>query len=1052
MRVMRAEGVDFVKEHVDRKEPCLHDKDPETVKNDPETVKRPIQDPETVKKDPETVKRPIPCHKEGEVYKAKATIDGSGESKVGIERQLKPAVNQATTTSATAPCASADGGSEAEGHVCETSDWEAWSPCSATCGQHGNSTRSRTVLKQSLRDGPPCAELNQVRECQLPECPLDCVWLEWSEWGSCSVSCGTGTKFSTRDRFFERFGGSACVGSDARSEGCLVKQCSTNCTMSPWSDWFACSTSCGNGTATRYRNVETVADNTNCSNPTSESAACCNQECPIDCVLGSWTDWTSCGNGCNVDHSTRTRNVVVEPKAGGLTCDVTSEAKNCSSLCHVDCRYGPWSDWNYCSITCGAGTRSRLRAEVVTQQGTGEDCTGARQNIQSCTSTDCPVDCQASEWTEWSACSSSCGSDSFADRTRDVTSLADKNGLPCPGGNETHQQKRCSQQACPVACEWTDWQEWRSCTRTCGHGGTQLRMRLVATPSQHGGIECQGNSTDTQECTDVPSCPEPCSWNDWSDWIQCSASCGSNSTTRRNRTYMPAVHGGQACFGDSEQEKSCYEPPCPVNGVWSDWSEWNCQASCSPATQKRYREKTEPEHGGKECQGSAVETSACENIPLCPVDCTWSHWSTWSFCSATCGVGTRTRLRNRTQYEEHGGGSCYGTQDDEAVCTAGECPQDCVVGDWSHWTACPASCGTGNRTRHRKVQREAKNGGADCPSDLLQTDCCATKDCPVDCEWSDWRDWSECPNSCGGGIQTRVRHEAQFPWHGGLPCDGGIKQDSVCNEQSCPMDCKFAEWSDWGQCSATCGSGKKEMMRHKINIAMFGGKDCTGPEKLVEDCNNGECSIDCAWAEWTNWTECSKSCETGLTQRTRAHSINVSQGGAECVGVAQEETACNTHGCAQDCQWGPWSKWTPCSKQCGGGSTKRFRDVVSVRKNYGLACEGEDQQEELCNVAECAINCEWDEWTSWSTCSLAATVASEREPEVRKCPANMAELNAKAIPVRSFLAIFPRARLTARSRPGVAGAIARHSVELAGDSRPGVDSKVVMVVWTALVG
>lgn len=83
---------------------------------------------------------------------------------------------------------------------------------------------------------------------------------------------------------------------------------------------------------------------------------------------------------------------------------------------------------------------------------------------------------------------------------------------------------------------------------------------------------------------------------------------------------------------------------------------------------------------------------------------------------------------------------------------------------------------------------------------------------------------------------------------------------------------------------------------------------------------------------------------------------------------------------------------------------------------------------------------------------LAATVASEREPEVRKCPANMAELNAKAIPVRSFLAIFPHARLTARSRPGVAGAIARHSVELAGDSRPGVDSKVVMVVWTALVG
>ena len=48
--------------------------------------------------------------------------------------------------------------------------------------------------------------------------------------------------------------------------------------------------------------------------------------------------------------------------------------------------------------------------------------------------------------------------------------------------------------------------EWSECSATCG-GGTQTRTRTCTNPAPaHGGLDCQGQSIETQNCFNPP-CP-----------------------------------------------------------------------------------------------------------------------------------------------------------------------------------------------------------------------------------------------------------------------------------------------------------------------------------------------------------------------------------------------------------------------------------------------------------------------------------------------------------------------------------------------------------------
>ena len=60
-----------------------------------------------------------------------------------------------------------------------------------------------------------------------------------------------------------------------------------------------------------------------------------------------------------------------------------------SCLDKIDCK---WSDWEYgqCSKTCGGGTRTNYRKELVHQSNGGKACSGSTWMTEDCNKQSCP--------------------------------------------------------------------------------------------------------------------------------------------------------------------------------------------------------------------------------------------------------------------------------------------------------------------------------------------------------------------------------------------------------------------------------------------------------------------------------------------------------------------------------------------------------------------------------------------------------------------------------------------------------------------------------------
>lgn len=116
-------------------------------------------------------------------------------------------------------------------------------------------------------------------------------------------------------------------------------------------------------------------------------------------------------------------------------------------------------------------------------------------------------------------------------------------------------------------------------------------------------------------------------------------------------------------------------------------------------------------------------------------------------------------------------------------------------------------------------------------------------DVPGSCKLSAWSDWGECNAGCGMGKKIRTRAVLQ---HGepGAPACGTLVEEEDCLVRPCnsldeDRSCSFLDWNPWGNCTLSCGTGTRLQTRDLVEPRL--GAGTCGSMYRTSDCNMNPC-------------------------------------------------------------------------------------------------------------------------------------------------------------------------------------------------------------------
>jgi uncharacterized protein YfcZ (UPF0381/DUF406 family) len=237
----------------------------------------------------------------------------------------------------------------------------------------------------------------------------------------------------------------------------------------------------------------------------------------------------------------------------------------------------------------------------------------------------------------------------------------------------------------PVNCVVSDWSAWSTC-----NGGTQSRTRTIITQPSGGGQACP-TLTETRDC------PVDCVVSAWSDWSTCSE--GLQSRTRT--VVTPAINGGAACPVLSET-RTCSSigigsTICNTDGGSTITKRFAISIGNAPSTYTIVA-GTVSNPAGLEYSINSTPGSSYLQVTFRPSVTYGGEFSIDLILKNPSGitVGSSGLQTVYSTYQSFLPG-CY--------------PVNCVVSDWSAWSACI----DGVETRTRTIITQPSGGGNPCP-------------------------------------------------------------------------------------------------------------------------------------------------------------------------------------------------------------------------------------------------------------------------------------------------------------------------------------------------
>jgi len=356
---------------------------------------------------------------------------------------------------------------------------------------------------------------------------VDGYFTDWSDWSECNKKCGGGSQGRYRTYMNAKNGGVELDNKDNIIElrSCNTNPCPTDGYLTEFGNWSSCDKPCGGGVVRRSRSyipaqnggVDLTDDEIQKAGLV-ESKPCNTHACPVNGYMTAWSGWSSCDKTCGGGNQTRSRSYVPAQNGGVDLSEAERikliESQKCNTNpCPVNGYMGAWSNWSACSASCGGGTQNRSRAYTPAQNG-GVDLSEAERikliETQQCNTNPCPENGYLTAWSDWSDCDKNCGT-GIQTRTRSYISA--KNGgtdLSLAERSNLSESRNCNTHVCPVNGSFTAWSAWSSCDKKCG-SGTQQRTRTYV-PASNGGVDLstseRSKTTETQNCNTF-DCPGP---------------------------------------------------------------------------------------------------------------------------------------------------------------------------------------------------------------------------------------------------------------------------------------------------------------------------------------------------------------------------------------------------------------------------------------------------------------------------------------------------------------------------------------------------------------